>query len=105
MAPIATSESLADLLEMLVNVPSETGHESAIADLVQDRLAAAARGETLRTGNCVLWRSAARDPRGGTPGTARPLIVLAGHLDTVPARNNQRARREGGNLFGVGSTD
>jgi succinyl-diaminopimelate desuccinylase len=98
MSSTVTSESLAELLETLVNVPSETGNESAIANLVAARLEATGHGEIVRDQNSVVWRShASRD--------ARPLVVLAGHLDTVPANRNDRARREDGRLYGVGSSD
>lgn len=90
------AHSLADLLETLVNIPSETGCEAAIADLVARRLGAAGRGEVLRSGHSVVWRGPAR---------GRPLVVLAGHLDTVPANANATARREDGRLYGVGSSD
>jgi succinyl-diaminopimelate desuccinylase len=89
-------DSLVELLETLVNIPSETGHEAAIAGWVESYLARLRGGERLRSGNAVVWRG----PRRG-----RPLVVLAGHLDTVPANDNAAARLEGGRLFGVGSTD
>jgi succinyl-diaminopimelate desuccinylase len=91
-----TSATLVDLLATLVNVPSETGHEAAIADLVTARLRAGARGEILRTANNVVWRG---------PQRGHPLVVLAGHLDTVPAQGNAVARLEGDKLFGVGTSD
>lgn len=94
MTTIATS--LADLLETLVNIPSVTGAEGRIAAFVEERLAASGRGELLRSGHSRIWRG----PRQG-----RPLVVLAGHLDTVPPNGNAEARREDGKLFGVGSTD
>jgi len=90
------TESLADLLETLVNIPSPTGQEAEIAGFVAERLAAARRGEILRSGHGVVWRGPARDRR---------LVVLAGHLDTVPANGNAVARREDGKLYGVGSSD
>ncbi|MFM8558412.1 MAG: succinyl-diaminopimelate desuccinylase, partial [bacterium] len=70
-----TSESLVELLAQLVDTPSVTGDEQAIADLVTRRLASESRGEVLRHGLSVVWRA----PRKG-----RPLVVLAGHTDTVP---------------------
>jgi succinyl-diaminopimelate desuccinylase len=91
-----TAEALADLLEALVNLPSETGHEARIADWVTDRLRATRRGEILRSRDAVVWRGAQ---------AGRPLAVLAGHLDTVPAQDNQQARRVDGRLYGLGSTD
>ncbi len=90
------TEALADLLETLVNTPSETGHEAALAEWTMRRLAKLARGEVLRSGHSVVWRG---------PLGSRPLLVLAGHLDTVPANGNAGARRENGRLYGVGSTD
>jgi succinyl-diaminopimelate desuccinylase len=94
-------DPLSDLLESLVNLPSETGREAAVADFVAQRLRGShamrqGRGELLRSGNAVVWRAA--------PGR-RPLVVLAGHLDTVPAQGNGTARREGGRLYGLGSSD
>ena len=91
-----TAASIADTLETLVNIPSVTGDEKAMADHITQRLAARATGETLRRGNAVVWRG---------PQRGRPLVVLAGHTDTVPPQDNARARREDGKLFGVGTTD
>lgn len=91
-----TADSLADLLQTLVDIPSVTGDEARIADWVRARLAALGRGEILRSGNSVVWRGPQQD---------RPLVVLAGHLDTVPPNGNARARREGERLYGVGTTD
>jgi succinyl-diaminopimelate desuccinylase len=90
-----TADRLTDLLETLVNIPSVTGHEARIADWVAERLPR--RGEVLRSGHSLVWRA---PPRPG-----RPLVVLAGHLDTVPAHGNHVARREGDRLFGVGASD
>ena len=96
MSPAVTADSIADLLAALVDIPSVTGNEAAIAAFVEDRLRARGTGEVSRSGNGVLWRG----PRRG-----RPLVVLAGHLDTVPPQGNAKARREGGNLHGLGTTD
>jgi len=85
---LMTAESLADLLETLVNIPSETGHEGPIADWIAARLARRGGGECLRSGHSVVWRAA---PRG------RPLLVLAGHLDTVrPTATRGRVARPAG---------
>ena len=91
-----TTETLADLLETLVNIPSETGHEGPLADWLAARLARVPGGTCLRSGHSVVWRAV---PHG------RPLVVLAGHLDTVPANGNARARRDAGRLYGLGATD
>ena len=91
-----TTETLAELLEQLVNIPSVTGNEQEIADWITQRLAAASRGEVIRHGLSVVWRA----PRKG-----RPLIVLVGHTDTVPPQGNASARRIGDRIMGVGTTD
>lgn len=95
-AAIPTAETLAELLTTLVDIPSVTGEEAAIADFVHARLRARATGEIHRSRNSLVWRAPAR---------GRPLVVLAGHLDTVPPNQNEKARREGDRLYGLGSTD
>jgi len=91
-----TAEALADLLETLVNIPSVTGNEATIAEHVVSRLRMRGGGEIMRSGNAVVWRG---------PQADRPLIVLAGHLDTVPPNGNATASRRDGKLFGLGATD
>ncbi len=95
-ASTALREALAADLEHLVNIPSETGHEGPIADWVARKLGAAGRGEVLRSGHAVVWRG---------PRANRPLVILAGHLDTVPAQNNGVARRADDRLYGLGASD
>jgi succinyl-diaminopimelate desuccinylase len=92
-----TTETLTDLLETLVNIPSETGHEAVICDWVATRLRAIGHGELHVSGRSLIWR--------GSKKPGRPLVVLAGHLDTVPENGNATARREDGKLFGLGSSD
>ncbi len=91
-----TATALADLLEQLVNIPSVTGHEQQIVDWITRRLAAGSRGEIIRHGLSLIWRA---------PRTGRPLIVLAGHTDTVPPQGNANAHRIGDRVLGVGTTD
>src|SRR2546426_4113915 len=92
------ADRLAKLLEALVNIPSVTGQEGAIVDWIVGRLRGRSGGELLRSGHAVVWRPVPAQP-------ARPLLVLAGHVDTVPPQGNERARREDGKLFGLGTTD
>jgi succinyl-diaminopimelate desuccinylase len=80
----------------LVSIPSVSHHETAIADLVEDRLNGAAGLEVMRLGDNVVART-----RLGRPGR----LVLAGHLDTVPPAGNDKARRDGRILGGLGSAD
>ncbi len=98
MPDTVSTDSLLVLLESLVNIPSETGHEDAVVEFIRGRLrmAGATRGETLASGRSLIWRG---------PQRGKPLVVLAGHTDTVPAQGNATARREGDKLYGVGTTD
>lgn len=91
-----TAIALADLLEQLVNIPSVTGNEQQIVDWLTRRLVASGRGEIIRHGLSLVWRA----PRKG-----RPLVVLAGHTDTVPPQGNAQAHRIGDRILGVGTTD
>ena len=91
-----TQTSLADLLEQLVNILSVTGNEQQIVDWITKRLATASRGEVIRHGLSIVWRG----PRKG-----RPLLVLAGHTDTVPPQGNATATRDGDRISGLGTTD
>ncbi len=93
-----TGEDLLELTARLVDVPSVSHDERAVADFVESRLRAVA-GEALevaRIGDNVCARTTFGLPQ---------RLVLAGHLDTVPPNGNERARREGDVLFGLGSAD
>src|SRR5258706_12885733 len=91
-----TEMALAELLEQLVNIPSVTGNEQEIVEWLGRRLACSSRGEVIRYGLSLVWRA----PRQG-----RPLVVLAGHTDTVPPQGNAGAHRIGDRILGVGTTD
>ena len=91
-----TQTTLAELLEQLVNIPSVTGNEQEIVEWITRRLAATSRGEVIRHGLSIVWRA---------PRKRRPLVVLAGHTDTVPPQGNATARRMDDHLLGVGTTD
>ena len=89
------------LTAALVDIPSESRAEGAIADAVEQALREQTTGfEVLRHGNVVL----ARTDRG-----AAHRVILAGHLDTVPIAGNVPGRFEieGGEdiLRGCGSVD
>src|SRR3954453_17908343 len=79
----------------LIDVPSESRNEDALTALVLDVLRpAGARGAG---DTCVL--------AGTTERLDRPLVLLAGHLDTVPAQDNRPGRREGDAVHGLGAAD
>jgi succinyl-diaminopimelate desuccinylase len=85
-----------DLTAALVDIPSESLQEHAIADAVERALRPLPHLMVDRVGNTVVARTAL--------GRAE-RVVLAGHLDTVPAADNLPHRIEGGLLYGLGSCD
>ncbi|MDQ2726445.1 MAG: succinyl-diaminopimelate desuccinylase [Actinomycetota bacterium] len=90
---------MADLLAEtaeLMGIPSLSHHEQDLADHVEARLRAAPWLEVTRIGANVIARTT-----GNRPGR----IVLAGHLDTVPANGNATPRVEGDTLWGLGAAD
>ncbi|RJQ71480.1 succinyl-diaminopimelate desuccinylase [Pseudonocardiaceae bacterium YIM PH 21723] len=86
-----------ELTAALVDVPSVSGDETALADAVQAALAEQApHFELHRLGNNVLARTnLGRESR----------VMLAGHLDTVPIADNVPSSRKGGLLYGCGTSD
>lgn len=84
------------LTRRLVDMPSESGDEGMIADAVETALRACGHLEVERFGHTLVAR---------TLTGARERVVLAGHLDTVPANDNLPSRLEGGVLHGLGSCD
>ena|ERR1051326_9028599 len=86
-----------ELTAALVDVPSVSGQETALADAVQHALAVQAPHlQLLRSGDAVLARTDLGRPQ---------RVLLAGHLDTVPVAGNLPSRREGDLLYGCGTSD
>jgi succinyl-diaminopimelate desuccinylase len=80
----------------LVDIPSVSHHEAAIADRIEASLKAAPWLHVDRVANTVVARTRlGREQR----------LLLAGHLDTVPPNGNEGARVEGDTLWGLGATD
>jgi len=86
-----------ELTAALVDIPSESRHEARLADEVENALRAQTSGfEIIRNGNAVLARTHYQRPS---------RVLLAGHLDTVPAAGNLPCRRENDELYGCGAAD
>ncbi|SEG78068.1 succinyldiaminopimelate desuccinylase [Saccharopolyspora kobensis] len=90
-----------ELTAALVDIPSVSGGEKAIADAVEQALRAQAPHlEVVRNGDAVLART--------NLGRAS-RVVLAGHLDTVPINDNLPLTRTGSGadeiLHGCGTVD
>lgn len=79
---------LVDTLVELARVPSVTGSERALRDLIQAEVGGTAVADSLVVGE-------------GGPGT----LLLVGHLDTVPAQGNQEVTVSAGRVHGLGTTD
>lgn len=90
-------ERLAARALELIDVPSESRREDALAAHVIRVLGEA--GVVVRDAGdtCVL--------AGVTERGSRPLVLLAGHLDTVPAQRNLPGRIEAGAVHGLGAAD
>ena len=90
------SQDAAALTAALVDVPSVSGDEAALADLVEAALRTYAPLQVERDGNVVLARTSWGRPQ---------RVVLAGHVDTVPIAGNVPSRLEGDTLHGCGTSD
>jgi succinyl-diaminopimelate desuccinylase len=88
--------SLTDTLVWLVDTPSELGDEGALCAALIERLAGQYDEDSLaRIGNSVVV---------GKP-TGKPMILLVGHIDTVPSQGQPSAFERDGLLYGLGTTD
>ncbi len=90
------AERLARRTLELVDLPSESRDEAAIAahvlGVLRDRgVAVRDAGDT-----CVVAECGAADG---------PLVILAGHFDTVPAQGNRPGRRDADAVHGLGASD
>ncbi len=90
------TSDVVSLTAALVDIPSESRHEQQIADAVEAALRNCAHLEVRRFGNTVVAR---------TEMGRKERVVLAGHLDTVPAAGNLPHRIEDGKLLGLGAND
>jgi succinyl-diaminopimelate desuccinylase len=76
----------------LVNIPSESRSE---AELYSYITSAVPLDEAYSDGESVLYAKR----------TGKPLVLLAGHTDTVPAQGNLPGRIEDGAVIGLGASD
>src|SRR6185312_1973635 len=76
----------------LVNIPSESRSE---AELYSYITSAVPLDEAYSDGESVLYAKR----------TGKPLVLLAGHTDTVPSQGNLPGRLEEGAVVGLGASD
>ncbi len=90
------SGDAATLTAALVDVPSVSGDEEALAGAIESALAALPHLTVEREGNALVARTHLGRPQ---------RVILAGHIDTVPIAGNLPSRAERGMLYGCGSCD
>jgi succinyl-diaminopimelate desuccinylase len=89
-----------DLLQALIDVPSESLEEAVLADAVESAISAYPHLDVVRDGHTIVARThLGRSER----------VVVGGHLDTVPANGNIPSRRvvvDGEDrIYGLGACD
>jgi succinyl-diaminopimelate desuccinylase len=87
-------DRLAERTLALVSIPSVSRSEAEAMAYVRDELAL----EPLFASDDVLFATTARRDDC-------PLVLLAGHVDTVPAQDNLPGRVEDGAVVGLGASD
>ncbi len=86
-----------ELTRRLVDIPSVSGSEGPLADLVEQALTAVPGLRVQRDGDAVVAR---------TGGGRSRRVLLAGHLDTVPIADNvPSVLTPDGRLAGCGTSD
>jgi len=95
---VTEADGLADRLAArtlaLVDVPSPSRHEARLAEHVAREISL---DLVFRDESALLYATPRR--------AGRPLVLLAGHLDTVPAQGNLPGRIENGSVWGLGASD
>jgi succinyl-diaminopimelate desuccinylase len=84
--------ALADRTLSLVNIPSESRNEAAVTRYIERNVPLEL---AFSDGESLLYAKR----------TGKPLVLLAGHTDTVPAQGNLPGRVEDGAVFGLGASD
>jgi succinyl-diaminopimelate desuccinylase len=96
VASLDLSSDVVSLTAALVDIASESLAEQEIADAVETALRAYGHLDVVRDGHTIVARTQLGRPE---------RVVIAGHLDTVPANGNFPSRLEGDVLHGLGSCD
>lgn len=98
--PLDLTATAADLTQALCDVPSVSGDETALADLVAEAVGQLPHLQVYRDGDTIVARTSL--------GRAH-RVVIAGHLDTVPINANLPSERRvvdgAAVIWGRGSVD
>ncbi len=84
--------SLLDTLTWLIDLPSPYGHEEELCNALEARFVG---HPVTRVGNGLVVGER----------TGKPLLLLVGHLDTVPQQGQQPAHVADGRMHGLGTAD
>lgn len=88
--------SLAETLAAFVDIPSPTGFEGRLCTSIASRLMRVrGDGAVRRIANSLVVGDS----------TGRPIVLLVGHLDTVPPQGQGAAKIEDDRLYGLGAAD
>lgn len=87
---------LLQLTADLIDVPSESFNEAGLAHWLHGELSGIPGLEVIRIGDNIVAR---------TNLDRKYRVAIGGHLDTVPANDNAKARFDGDTLYGLGASD
>lgn len=98
LLPLAPGTPVEDLARALIDIPSVSGDECAIADAVEAALQGGSHLDVTRVGDTLVARTML--------GRAE-RVIIAGHLDTVPIKDNvpSRLSADGTEVIGRGAVD
>jgi succinyl-diaminopimelate desuccinylase len=94
---VSLADRLASRTLELVDIPSESRDEATLAAHVLGVLLDGGVDARDAGDSCML--------AGATAHGDRPFVLLAGHLDTVPAQGNRPGRRDAEAVHGLGASD
>jgi succinyl-diaminopimelate desuccinylase len=95
-APLDLLSDVVTLTAALVDVESVSGNEKRIVDAIEGGLRELPHLTVEREGNNIVARTSLGLPE---------RVVLAGHADTVPLKDNFPSRIEGDRMYGCGTSD
>jgi succinyl-diaminopimelate desuccinylase len=96
MGALNLSADPVELTAAVVDIESVSGNEAPLADEIDAALRLVPHLRVDRFGQSVVARTALGRPE---------RVVVAGHIDTVPAAGNLPSRRDGDRLYGLGACD
>ena len=98
--PLSLTTGVVQLTQALCDVPSVSGDEALLADLIEAALRGVGHLDVVRNGDAIVARTHL--------GRAQ-RVVIAGHIDTVPVADNLPVRSVGEGayreLWGRGTVD